>query len=178
MKTATEILLIVAVCISTTGVDGAQTPGAYQSKRSAQIPEVPFSIVISPRAETTTNIGKPLIIMVTVANVTDHDVIFPAVPLEDPRNHFHIEVHDGQGNKIPFRKPYGRVGNPPKMEELPMGSERGDFMRPRTSETFDLDLQKTFALNEPGKYVVQAKLFLEADKTWIKSNAITISVAP
>ena len=56
-----------------------------------QVPELPFSIVISSPTETTTT-GKPLIIKITVANVADHDVIFPAYsPLENPLNPFHGE---------------------------------------------------------------------------------------
>lgn len=177
MKTATGMLLIVAVCISAVGVSGAQTPGASSSKESTQVPEGTFSIVLGAPAETTTSIGKPLVIKVTVANVSNHDVIFPALALEDTRNPFRFEIRDSVGKEVPLRKPY-HLSNPPKPEELSMGSQRGDFMRPGTSETFDLDLQKPFALDQPGKYTVQAKLRLGPEKIMIKSNVITINVGP
>ncbi|HUN61897.1 MAG TPA: hypothetical protein VMU53_07900 [Candidatus Sulfotelmatobacter sp.] len=174
-----RLALIMAIYVAVASLAVAQSskaPQDNQSARPADLSKSFFSIVIAP---TTNATGiKGALISVTVTNISDQDLIFPSMPLEHPFNRFHLEVRDSQGKEVGFRKPRGQVSNTPKIEDLPVGSEKGVFMRPGTSETFDLDLQKTFLLDNPGKYTVQAKLLLESEKSWLKSNTLTITVVP
>ncbi len=85
-------------------------------------------------------LGEPLNVKVVVTNISDHDVIFPVRPLEDVTNPFRVEIRDMQDKEVPFRKPWV-LSNPPKLEELPMGSQRGQFLGPGMKYTVDWNLQ-------------------------------------
>jgi len=166
---------LAAVFMPTVGIVGAQSSPVSQNKQPANVPKPQVSVTISS-PNVATKIGSPILVKVTITNISDHDMIVPALPLEDLRSQFRIEVRDSQGNEVSLRKPLHPSTMPPKPEDLPMGGQRGIFLPPGGSSVFDVDLLQIFNLNQPGNYTVQAKHFNGPDKSWVKSNTISLTV--
>jgi hypothetical protein len=172
-----RLLVIIVLCGPTCRADRADSIQVAESKDAAEVRKPPFSIVISSPKTGRAMLGKPLNVNVVVTNISDHDVIFPVGSAEDATSPFRIQVRNGQDKEVPFRKPSVRFSNPPKPEELPMGSQRGQLLQPGMKYMFDWNLQRIFALDQPGKYTVQARLLLGDDRNWIESNPITVTVS-
>ncbi len=135
--------------------------------------ELPFEVEISPE-ELLARTGEMLPLKVIVKNATDHVVLFQALPLEDVRNPFHIEVRDDENQVVPFRSP-PNLSSSPKPQELLTGIQGAFGMRPGAANTFGVDLHKTFVLDRPGKYTVQAKLVLQSVAP-VESNKIVLTI--
>jgi len=157
--------------VGTGGGVQVENPGAVYSAVPKE--KLPFEIEISPQ-ELSVRTGQPLPIKVIVKNATDHLVLFPALPLEDVRNPFHIEIRDDENQVVPFRNP-PNLSNPPKPEELPDDSQRAFGIGPAVANMFEVDLHKKFVLDRPGKYTVQAKLVLQSVDT-VESNKIAVTI--
>lgn len=106
----------------------------------------------------------------TYKSTSDHLIFVEAVP-RDSR----FDVRDVHGNKAPLRNrnPRPIVTSP---MDLPAGSQRGKALGPGESVTENEDVGEIFDMSLPGKYTIQALHFCPSDNTWVKSNAITVTV--
>jgi hypothetical protein len=138
--------------------------------------EAQFSIVLSPPV-THAKIGEPIVVTVTVTNLTDHTIGWSSVLGKD--SEYRAFQYDLERGKHPVettrfhRKITGKLrpGDP----DEPLGYDSIPIPHP-PGKMFEMkiDLARLYELAEPGEYTLQVNRYDEAAEMWVHSNTITI----
>lgn len=138
--------------------------------RAPERPKTSFTLYISTD-EDTVRAGDNILLNVLAANTSDHQITYDAALTKDD-----IQVRDAQGKLAPLTKD-GRalraeLGRPGSTYNL-RGIGAGD-----TLPLGDIAVGAFYDLRQPGDYTIQILRFDDETKTWVKSNAITLTVTP
>jgi len=161
-----------------------------QGHSQAAVPEElvgsqpPFSLElwVSPRVVTFPAGGVAF--EVVTENTSKHK-IFLATELpakEQSGSVYKVDVHDSAGATPPASE-FGRLTDisgdaPPAPRTGPR--QAGECLRLLPGEKWydTIHLGAVYNLTKPGQYTVQARRWDDETKTWVKSNTITVTVAP
>jgi hypothetical protein len=162
-----------------------------------------FSVATSAtRAEV--KIGTPIVLKLTMTNISDHDLRFSVRVLQCPPlisrwvevRQVQVQLYDSEGNPVPLTLyggvVQGRSGEyASRRAKVPLhgkgAREQGvgcggggtlGVLKPGESLTEDADLSKEFELRSPGRYTVYAQRWDEDRKAQVKSDRISLTVKP
>ena len=166
-------LLIVVCFLLPLQMLSANSTQKVQSKNSDK-PALSIKIAGPQSAVKST---EPVILKVTVTNVSDKDISFLKPPRErDALFQDKVEVQDDTGKAVGANE----VSKPPTdantIASTVMGSQVLHTLKPGQTFEYQLELSKSHNLSKPGKYVVRMHHLDESSKSEVMSNAVTISV--
>ncbi len=161
---AAILAVIFAACVSAN--IGAQDTKAAKSLKPS------FSLTIGAK-EAAVKAGLPIWVDVMMENKTDHDLrVYRALSGDMDQGGwvYVVDVRDDKG-AAPPRTQYARsIGAGGSGGYLPL--DPGKTLTDRVS------VSKLYDLSRPGKYAIQFRRVDEESKTFVKSNKITVTVAP
>jgi hypothetical protein len=145
-----------------------------------------FSITINtPRP--VVELGSEVRVSIVLKNISSHPVDFWRSPRPDLGEEFNrVEVRDEEGNAVPETKYYRIIRGKDKNEMLrPDGkfspmignvSVAGKTAEPGEVFRDEMVLNKLVEIGLPGKYVITVRRLDETTKSFVSSNAITLTV--
>jgi hypothetical protein len=147
-----------------------------------QTPAPSFSITIST-TESTVKVGSKVAITILFKNISQEEVDLAKIP-GDHGGEFHnvVDVRDADG-KLPPETEYkqeleGRRSTVNGHHVLPLTSNFTQFLKPGDLMQDSLVITNLYDLSKPGKYTIQIERSDDVRKTVVKSNVITVTVAP
>jgi hypothetical protein len=149
---------------------------------AAQAAQRSFNFGISA-ASTDVKAGAPVIVKVQLKNTSDHDLSWMSLPGGNVHGEvvgFRPIVKDAQGKEPPLTK-WGRqvFGRTAKGEPgLVLNAVGLVAVHPGDVMKTEIHLNEIYDLSAPGKYSVQVRYFDDENKDEVRSNAITVTVAP
>ncbi len=160
-----------------------QTLGAANSAvlgpSGHQLQSIPpeLSLRIQP-VQDVVQADSPVKVAFAATNSTDHLIQYSCwvvIPCG-------LEVHDQTGNEPPETQLHRRFGvaESPNVavEELIMGTPGGSALQPGETKTYVIDIDGWYDLSQPGAYTVQVVQIGFNGEILLKSNLITVKVAP
>lgn len=137
---------------------------------AAERPKTSFTLALIAD-EDTVRAGDKISLLTEVTNTSDHEIVYDMANTK-----LDVHVRDAQGNLASplqggreFRKQFGMGGSPQTLQRMkPGGSVYGRVGA----------VQELYDMKRPGDYTIQVSHFDDETKTWVKSNTITVTVAP
>ncbi len=179
----TAVPLIIATIMgrSTALQIGTATPDQKLSLPSKSVSALSLTISAT---EAVVPSGSPVKVNIIMANTSDHQMLLWVMDAAERAGKvYRADVWDDNGDTLPDTRmnrilKYNLAGcsNPcPKI----LGGH-GDYLALKPGETSSdqIDLTKLYDFSQPGRYHVQVERAGEDNKTWIKSNTITVTVEP
>jgi hypothetical protein len=166
MKTTLGLLLFV---ISVSGISIAAQQSTAPSTTSPQA----FTLRLSTGNETIKS-GSELKVDIILTNTSRQTIVWSRW-VGGPDYSFKIDVRDAQSKLAPFNERYRGLL---RGKDLPMGSSRHYGVGPGETSKESAIVNDQYDLSALGTYTIQAHRFDEVSKTDVKSNTITVTVAP
>jgi hypothetical protein len=126
--------------------------------------------------------GSPVKVNIIMANTSDHEMLLWVMDAAERAGKvYRADVWDDNGDTLPDTRmnrilKYNQAGCSNPCPEIVGG--HGDYLALKPGETWSdqIDLTKLYDFSRPGRYHVQ--LERTDNRTWIKSNTITVTVEP
>jgi hypothetical protein len=131
-----------------------------------QRPATSFSLYITDD-EDSVKPGDKIVVHIEVTNTSDHDIVY--VPNSASVD---IQIRDARGNLAPLTEA-GRE----KRKQLGMPGGNPHVIKPGDTLNLNVEADGLYDL-QPGDYTLQILQFDKETNTWVKSNALTITVTP
>jgi hypothetical protein len=133
-------------------------------------PKTSFTLTVIAEEDTVTA-GGDISLLTEATNTSGREIVYDTSYLKDD-----VQVRDAEGNLAALtpsgRKYRVRLGTPGSLHNLqrlqPGCSIHGTVAA----------VQEFYDMSRPGDYTIQVSHFDEETKTWVKSNALTVTVTP
>jgi hypothetical protein len=146
-----------------------------QRAKPAKNPEPSFSIVIRA-SQDVVKIGSPVSIEVTKTNQANHEINNSKIRSSIPP--YEIDIKDDQGNSRPETESFRQAKKSREADLTHAFSVVFGNLKPGESDRDGIDLNRYYDLGLSGTYTIQLRQFDNETKTIVKSNTITVTVAP
>jgi len=171
--------------VTVTVLSAPASPSAQATEKAP--PSAPFSLDLSAYP-TTIKQGLPVDVLVITKNVSNHRIVLR----RQARSHdagmlgsvFRVDVRDTQGNTPPDME-LGRAANhladtSPDPASMAAARAAGTVvsLKPGQDWRNGVSVSDLCDLSKPGQYTIQVRRWDDETKTWVKSNAITVTVTP
>jgi hypothetical protein len=172
MKTLGNLGVLLAMSLGMLGVGAAQNPKSTQS---------PFSVSLRAVQEVVKS-GSEVRLEAIIMNTSGHEIIvsnfLPGGRPDTSGHGFKITIRD-QNSVEPRLTKLGRfLINGEVGEDEEIGKVVFRHLQPGERLAYDIVISNLFDLNRPGKYTIQVERIVDATRTYVKSNTITVSVVP
>jgi hypothetical protein len=137
-----------------------------------------FSISIN-QAHSESRTQREIKINVLLKNISNHDIVIPRSNAKD-QGEFHYEVHvsDAQGKLIATKRQNTGVKDGDDLQSLTMETAVTFTLKPGDSLDDGIVLSDLYDFVKPGNYTIQIQRHDDVSDKMIKSNQITVTVAP
>ncbi len=146
-----------------------------------------FSLAISTPYDVVMT-GSEVRVRITLTNTSNHDIGVNFDRLASSpsgEEHYGIEVQNDKGIRAPLtrhgHRMRGEVPDPPTVDDIADDLFGSDFLisvKPRDVTHDTIIANKMYDLIQPGKYSIQVNRWDPESNTMVKSNTITVTVAP
>jgi hypothetical protein len=151
-------------------------PASYgQGAKPAKNPEPSFSIVIRA-SQDVVKIGSPVSVEVTKTNQSNHVINNSKVRSFSPP--YEIDIKDDQGNSRPETESSRQAKKARDADLSHTFSVAFGNLKPGESDRDRIDLNRYYDVGLSGTYTIQLRQIDSETKTIVKSNTITVTVAP
>jgi hypothetical protein len=138
------------------------------------------SITLAP-IQGTVNVGSPLIVRVTMTNRSDHDISF----WNSAKGYYKVEVRD-KNDELPKETKTGFARNGHAntediaRQDLHALDDSGACVPLKPGQTWvdNVDVSKRYDINQTGDYSIYVATEDPENSHLVKSNTITVTVAP
>ena len=113
-------------------------------------------------------------IVVTLRNLTDHEITFPHRPGTNNAEFSYTIVVRNKAGKVVAETAYGREAHERQHTE----SRMVDYVQPGQSSVQTTDLARLVNLSKPGEYRVQVSRRDPASGVVVESNEVVVDVVP
>jgi hypothetical protein len=156
---------------------------------AAKVPprQPPIAVTIKTEGGLTTFPAGHVMLDVTTKNISNHFTNQrTARDKRDSQRFYRVDVQDSQGSTPPetdFGRSVGNRGDVPPQhlgENALPGREdvRGGSYLPGDQRTETIKVDDLYDMSKPGQYTIQVRRWDDETKTWVKSNAVTVTVTP
>lgn len=126
------------------------------------------------------HLGQPIIVNVTVKNVSAHDVYWRSEASETAYRAFHVLLtRDGKEvEKTRLHRIVRNEQRPSDPNEMTAGSSIVTAIAPGMAFTLTIDLNRLYEITKPGEYTLEISRVAEDHKTVIHSNKLKLTIFP